>query len=178
MKPPPHLIDLTAIAQTSAAPTAPPPQRAERVRFCTRCGTTADEPEAQHLPYGFDRVCERCGMGIVLTAPRKALAGADAAFLVVGRDARISAVSEAAERLLGDEQALLGTPLTSSLTSPEGDDQFLRVLAHAAAGRRDLSDLRIVAAAPAARRLGPLRARIASCGPPRAALLVLERAPL
>lgn len=168
---------MTAIAQTSAALPVAPPQRVERVRFCTRCGTTSDEPDTQLLPYGYDRVCERCGMGIMLTGPRKALAGAGAAFLVISRDGKISAVSEAAERLLGDEQTLIGTPLTSSITSSQGDDQFVRLLARAAGGGREVTDVRVVAAAPAARRLGPLRVRIASCGPPRAALLVLERAP-
>lgn len=177
MKPLLTLIDMTAIAQTANTPIAPPPQRSERVRFCTRCGTTTEEPEAQLLPYGFDRVCERCGMGVMLLAPRKAITSAAAAFLIV-KDGRISAVSEAAERLLGDEAALVGTPLTSSLTSPEGDETFVRTVSRAAGGGREVSEVRILAAAPAARRLGPLSARIASCGPPRAALLVLERAPL
>jgi len=179
MKPLLTLIDLTAIAQTQAAiPTAPPAKRPERLRFCTRCGDTTEELETQLLPYGFDRVCDRCGMGVMLTGPRKALPSAGAAFVVAGRDGKITAVSEAAERLLGEEAALLDTPLTSLITSPDGDEQFSRVVSRAAGGSREVSELRIVASAPAARRLGPLSARIASCGPPRAALLVLERAPL
>lgn len=179
MKPVLTLIDMTAIAQTTAtAPAAPPAQRADRIRFCTRCGTVTDEPEAQLLAYGFDRVCDDCGMGVLLTGPRKAINSEHAAFVVVSRDGRITAVSEAAENLLGDEPTLLDTPLTSSITSPAGDEQFVRAISRAAGGGREVTELRIVAAAPAARRLGPLRARIASCGPPRAALLVLERAPL
>ena len=178
MKPALKLVDMNAIAQTraTAAAAAPPAPRTERVRFCTRCGTTSDEPEGQLLPYGFDRVCERCGMGVLLSGPRNALRSADAAFLVVDRDGRITAVSDAAERLLGDEQVLLDTPLLSSITSPAGDGKLARTISRAAGGGRDVSELQIVAAAPAARRLGPLIARVASCGPPRAALVVLERA--
>lgn len=177
MKPALRLVDMTAIAQTRAtAPTAPPAPRTERVRFCTRCGATSDEPEGQLLPYGFGRVCERCGMGVMLSGPRKALRTEGAALLVVSRDGRITAVSDAAEHLLGDENVLLDTPLLSSITSPAGDENLARTISRAAGGGRDVSELRIVAAAPAARRLGPLTARIASCGPPRAALVVLERA--
>jgi PAS domain-containing protein len=178
MKPALTLIDMTAIAQTAtAAPTAPPARRADRIRFCTRCGTTTDEPDSALLSYGFDRVCDRCGMGVMLTGPQKALPSPGAAFVVVTREGRITAVSEAAERLLGEEPGLLDTPVTSSVTSPDGDDQFVRTISRAAGGGREVTEVRIVAAAPAARRLGPLHARIASCGPPRAALLVLERAP-
>lgn len=166
-------MDPSALAQT-AAPAAPP-QRAERVRFCTRCGATADEPEAQVLSYGFDRVCARCGMGVMLSTPGRAILAPGAAFLVLTREALVSAVSEAAEQLVGSEEALMDTPVTRSITSPEGDDLFVRAIARAAGGRRDVAELPVVAASPAAARLGPLAARIASCGPPRAALLVIER---
>lgn len=166
---------MSPIAQTAAIPVAPP-QRAERTRFCTRCGVTSDEPEGQPVAYGFDRVCDRCGMGVVLTAPRKALPAGSTAFVVVSREGRITAVSEPAEALLGEEAALLDTVVTSSITSPGGDEQLLRTISRAAGGGREVAELRVAAAAPGARRLGPLSARIASCGPPRAALLVLEHA--
>ncbi len=85
------IAGVTAIAQTAAVP-AVSPQRAERARFCSRCAFTANEPDAQS--YGFGRVCERCGMGVMLTAPREALPPSAAAFLVVNREGKISAVSE------------------------------------------------------------------------------------
>ena len=178
MKPVLTLIDMTAIAQTYAGVSAPAPQRAERIRFCTRCGATSDEPEAGLLAYGSDRVCERCGMGVMLSGPTKAIPSPNAACVVVSRDGRISAVSEAAEALLGPEQGLLGTPVTSSLTSRQGDEQLMRTIARAAGGGREVTETEILAASPAARSAGRLHARIASCGPPRAALLVLERAAL
>jgi hypothetical protein len=165
------------LAQTAAAPLAPP-ARAERIRFCTRCAATTDEPEAPLLPYGFDRVCGRCGMGVMLTTPRKALPGQGAAFVVVGRDGRITAVSEPAEHLLGDQAELLDTVITSSVSSPDGDDRFVRAISRAAGGGREVIDATVQAAAAAGGRTGRLSARIAGCGPPRAALVVLERAPV
>ena len=165
---------MTAIAQTAAVPAAPP-QRLERTRFCSRCAATAGEPEAQLLPFGFDRVCGRCGMGVMLSAPRKVLPVPAAALLVVTRDGRISAVSEAAERLVGDEAGLLGMPITTALTSLEDEKQLVRSLARAAGGGREIVETTVIAAAQPAGKPGQMRARIAGCGPPRAALLVLER---
>ena len=163
---------MQAIAQTSAAPAAPP-QRLERIRFCSRCATTTAEPEPHPLPYGFDRVCGRCGMGVMLSAARRALPDSGAAFLVVTREGSISAVSESAEALVGDEAGLLGMPVTTAVTSPTGDAHLVRSLARAACGDRDVVEIAVSSAAKA----GPLGARVTSCGPPRAALLVLERTP-
>jgi hypothetical protein len=147
----------------------------ERTRFCSRCGTTSQEPDAQAVPFGFDRVCGRCGMGIMLTAPRKLFPGPGAAFVVVTREGRISAVSEAAEPLVGEEAGLLGMPIGSALASEQGDDRLARQVTRAAGGGRDVAEATL-APVPQGSRPARLKARIASCGPPRAALLVLERA--
>lgn len=165
---------MSPVALTSANPVAPP-QRLERTRFCSRCAATGDEPDGQSLPYGFDRVCDRCGMGVMLSAPRKALPVAGGAFLIVTRDGRISAVSEAAEQLVGEEAGLLGMPITTAVTSPRNEAQLVRSLARAAGGGREIVEGPVVHAGHAGRET-KLNARIASCGPPRAALLVLERA--
>jgi PAS domain-containing protein len=168
---------VTPIAQTAAVPPLAT-QRVERTRFCTRCAATADEPEPQHLAYGFDRVCERCGMGVMLSVATKALPGPGAAFVVVTREGRISAVSEAAEPLVGEEAGVIGMPVTTVVTSPDGDAQLARTLARAAGGGREVAAATVTPAAHPGGRLGRLAARIAGCGPPRAALLVLERAPI
>ena len=128
------------------------------------------------VPFGFDRVCGRCGMGVMLTAPRKALPGTGAAFAVVTRDGRISAVSEAAEPLIGEEPGLVGMPIGSALSSEEGDERFARQVARAAGAGREVSEATVTPVLQAGENPTRLRARIASCGPPRAALLVLERA--
>ena len=166
---------MTAIAQTAAASTAAPP-RVERTRFCTRCSATAAEPETQGLPFGFDRVCSRCGMGVMLTAPQKALPGQGAAFVVVTREGRISAVSETAEPLVGEERGLLGMPIGSALASTDDDDQLVRQVARAAGAGREVAETTLTPVLQAGDAPTRLNARIASCGPPRAALLVLERA--
>ena len=168
---------MTTIAQTATVGTMPPP-RVERTRFCTRCAASAEEPEAQSVPFGFDRVCGRCGMGIMLTAPKKALAGPGAALVIVTREGRISAVSEAAEPLIGEERGLLGMPIGSALTSTEGDDRLARQVARAAGAGREVAAATLTPVLQAGDTPTRLNARIASCGPPRAALLVLERAPL
>lgn len=168
---------MTAIPQTATVE-VPTPQRVERIRFCTRCATTAEEADTQGGAFGCDRVCGRCGMGLMLSAPRRALPGPGAAFLVVTREGRISAVSEAAEALVGEEAGLLDVPVTTTLTSPDGDDLFARHLARAASGGRDVAETVVVPAPHGGRKPRRLAARIASCGPPRAALLVLERASL
>jgi len=169
---------MNPIAQTAAALDAPPPPRVERTRFCSRCGATAAEPEVQGVPFGFDRVCARCGMGIMLSAPRQALPGSGAAFVVVTREGRISAVSEAAEPLVGTEPGLLGMPIASTLTSAEGDDRLGRQLARAAGAGREVGQATLTPVLQAGDNPTRLSARIANCGPPRAALLVLERASL
>jgi hypothetical protein len=129
-------MPVTAIAQTAAAPVAPP-ERVERTRFCSRCATTTAEPEPQM--YGFDRVCDRCGMGVMLGVATKALPGPGAAFVVVTREGLISAVSEAAEPLVGEEAGVLGMPVTTVVTSPHGDAQLARTLARAAGGGREIA---------------------------------------
>jgi PAS domain-containing protein len=168
---------VTAIAQTAAVPVAPP-QRVERTRFCSRCAVTADEPEPQNASYGFDRVCDSCGMGVMLAVATRALPGPGAAFVVVTREGRISAVSEAAEAMVGEEAGVLGMPISTVVSSPDGDEQLVRALARAAGGGREVRPVTVTPAARPGGRNARLSARIASCGPPRAALLVLERAAL
>jgi PAS domain-containing protein len=166
---------VTGIAQTARVSATPPP-RIERSRFCTRCGATAKE--AHDTPFGFDRVCGRCGMGIMLSAPRKVLPGSGAAFVVVTREGRISAVSEAAELLVGEEAGLLGMPVGSALASADGDERLARQVARAAGGGREVETAELTPVPQAGSRPTRLNARITTCGPPRAALLVLERGPL
>lgn len=144
--------------------------------FCTRCAATAAEPEAQGLPFGFDRVCSRCGMGVMLTAPRQAVPGPGAAFLVVTREGRISAVSEGAESLVGEEPGLLGMPVASALASTGGDEHLARQVARAAGAGREVAQAIVTPVLQAGENPTRLRARIAGCGPPRAAILVLEHA--
>lgn len=127
------------------------------VHFCTHCGTLSNETAA--------RVCAVCGLGVVLSCGPGVLPRAGAAFLVVKLDLRISAASEAVEPLLGDPDALIGEALLDVLS---GDPSLTRSIARAALGYRRVTGVSL--------RRGTRRVngRVASCGPPPAALLVLE----
>jgi hypothetical protein len=113
-------------------------------------------------------------MGMVLTCPRDALPGEAAAFLILTYELEVSAVSEAGEKIFGPEPALIGAPLLDLLTSPLGDDKLVRHTAAATRRPRDPVVMPVRLASARARTVGTMAARIATCGPPRAALLTVE----
>jgi hypothetical protein len=110
------------------------------------------------------RVCADCGLGVVLTCEPGVLPRAGAAFLVVKSDLRISAASAAVEPLLGDPESLVGEPVLDILS---GDPSLTRWVARAAMGSR-----RVVSVA-LRRGTRRLNGRVATCGEPVAALIVL-----
>jgi hypothetical protein len=149
------------------------PERPKPIRFCSRCGHPADEPPQR--PHLRGRVCGRCGMGMMLTCAREALPGDAAAFLIATFDLTISAVSEAGEKIFGPEQSLVGVHVLDVLRSPLGDDNLARHLGQAAQRACDPVVMPVrLQSAKEARRVGTLAARIATCGPPRAALVTVE----
>lgn len=114
-------------------------------------------------------------MGMVLSCSRDALPGDAAAFLICTYQLMVSAVSLAGERIFGREEKLIGSHLLDHVTSPLGDDQLARHAGLAAQRPVDPVVMPLRLASPArTRRLGTLAARIATCGPPRAALLTVE----
>jgi hypothetical protein len=138
---------MNRLARTDASPKL-------AVHFCTHCGALSDESG--------QRVCSACGLGVVLSCAPGVLPRAGAAFLVVKSDLRISAASEAVEPLLGEE--LTGQALLDVVS---GDPALPRWIGRAAMGSQ-----RVVSVAL---RIGTRRVngRIAACGDPPAALLVL-----
>ena len=120
------------------------------------------------------RVCDRCGMGMILSCPKEALPGTAAAFLILDYELRVSAVSEAGERYFGKEKALVGSGLLDLVTSPLGDDQLVRNATVAASRPCDPVVMPLRLLEPTADSVGTMAARIATCGPPRAALLTVE----
>jgi PAS domain S-box-containing protein len=147
----------------------------ERIRFCSRCGMVRDERERQGDTRPAERVCPDCGMGVLLAAPREALPGEGMSFLIVTDDLRISAVSEAAERIFGGPEAdLIGTNLLRVMTSPEGDDELALRVARAATGTRAVRTIPVRLLRGDRPAFGRLEARVASCGPPRGALVALD----
>ena len=113
-------------------------------------------------------------MGMLLSCRRDALPGAAAAFLIVTFELIVTAVSEAGERIFGKEEELVGGGLLEVVTSPLGDDQLARHTSLAAQRPTDPVVMPLRLTSSRARRVGTLAARIATCGPPRAALVTVE----
>jgi hypothetical protein len=138
--------------------------------FCSYCGY----PPGAGWHQRPERVCTRCKLGVVLrTLPDAAPRSSDP-FVIVDERLAVRGISRQAETvLLVDEPAAADIPLNEFLVSdsgPPGDVELARLVALAAggAGPRLTLTLRTVGDAPLR-----FRARITSCGPPLAALLVL-----
>jgi hypothetical protein len=113
-------------------------------------------------------------MGVLLTCPADALPGHAAAFLICTHELRVSAVSETAESIFGEEERLVGANLLDLVTSPLGDGQVAR---HAELAAQHPSGpivmpLRLVSGEAAG--VGTLAGRISTCEPPRGALVAVE----
>lgn len=148
--------------------------RANAVRFCSRCGAPAEEAAETGHGFARTRVCESCGMGVLLSCAREALPGGGAAFVIATAEARVSAVSEAAEPIFGLEQSLLGTRVSGLLGSPSGQDRLLRTVSQAAIRAREPQVLAVWGLTENSVGLGQMTARISTCGRPRAALVTVE----
>ena len=109
---------------------------------------------------------------MLLSCRREALPGE--AFLICTYELEVSAVSEAGEQILGEQDGLVGSQLLDLATCPLGDHQLARHVALAAARPREpvVVPLRLHSEKGAA--LGMLAGRITTCGPPRAALVTVE----
>jgi hypothetical protein len=138
--------------------------------FCSYCG---------YPPRGLwrapaHRVCMRCEMGVLLEAPAGEGPRYDDAFVIVDRRLAVQAVSRLAEMALSiEEPAGLDAPLEDFLICNHDDhdrDELAALveLAFAGAEPSNRIDLRAVSR-PEVRFQG----RVARCGPPPGALLVL-----
>jgi hypothetical protein len=125
-----------------------------------------------HVPH---RVCDRCEEGVLLTCRRDALLPSDsAAFLICTYELTVSAVSEAGEPIFGTQDALAGAQLLDLATCPLGDDQLARHASLAAQRAREPVVVPMRLRSAEGEALGMLAARIATCGPPRAALVTVQ----
>jgi PAS domain-containing protein len=132
------------------------------VRFCSSCGEVAENGTQR-------RVCPSCGLGVLLSASPDALPKASGGFAVVDRDLRVTAVSAAGVRILGEDAT--GRLLPSLVSARDGNGELSRQVARAASGLSGTARLEVSVAG----RRGRFEARISPCGPPRAALVALER---
>jgi hypothetical protein len=163
---------MTALIRIDRSWTPSGPKRPKPIRFCSRCGQPSEEPKGRPDLRG--RVCDHCGMGMMLTCGRDAMPGAGAAFVIVNFDLSVSAVSDEGEKFFGAEQHAVGGQLLDLVTSPLGDDQLARTVGQAAQRACDPVVMPVRLRASVTARMATLAARIATCGPPRAALVTVE----
>jgi hypothetical protein len=163
---------VTALIRIERSWAPPGVERPKPIRFCSRCGRPADEPAGR--PELRRRICERCGMGMMLSCAREVLPGDAAAFVICTYDLTVTAVSQAGERIFGKEKKVVGGSLLELVTSPMGDDQLARHAGLAAQRECEPIVMPLRLASAKAPKMGTLAARIATCGPPRAALVTVE----
>jgi hypothetical protein len=140
------------------------------ISFCSHCG---DRPSA--MPAA-SRVCEACGLGLLLQSNRDVAPAVGDPFLVLDASLSVCAVSGAAEHLLAtSETDAVNRHVTELLVPADTEAQGAANLAAAVtwAARGD-EKMRKVVVRPANTFGIRVTARIASCGPPRAALIVFE----
>jgi hypothetical protein len=140
--------------------------------FCSHCG--ARPAPATLAPT--NRVCGSCGLGLILESRADAAPTAGDAFLVLDRALAVCAVSEAAERLLAArEPDVVNRHVTDLLMPADAEERSGQSLSVAVAwAARGDGGVRSTVVRPANTFGIRLNARITTCGPPRAALLILE----
>jgi hypothetical protein len=153
-----HLRLVPAVAE-------PKPQ----TTFCGHCGA---EPDGD----AFGRVCESCGLGVLLSANADVAPGPSAPFMIVDGSLCVCAVSRVAEELLGTEETdavnrHLSEFLVPADAEAAGGDNLMDLVINAAS---DTSEARVAVVRPPDEFGIRFRVQVGACGPPRAALLVLS----
>jgi hypothetical protein len=142
------------------------------VRFCSHCGTRPRPGDA----ISPTRVCAECGLGLLLQCAENVAPKPGDPFLVLDHTLSVCALSAAAERLLATpEIEAVNVPIGNLLVAADAEDNGGASLAAAViwAARGDGGVTQTVVR-PANTFGVRLNARVAGCGPPRAALLVFE----
>jgi DNA-directed RNA polymerase subunit RPC12/RpoP len=150
---------------------APEPDRdlAPTASFCSHCGA---RPEAQQE----SRVCQGCGFGVLLEARVDVAPAAGDAFMVLDASLSVCALSSGAEQLLAMRETDAVNRHVTELVVPadaeaQGAQNLAVAVTWAARGDDRPSSVTVRPANTFGVRLG---ARIASCGPPTAALVVFD----
>lgn len=148
----------------------------EHVWFCGHCSAPAPGGAA---PAPVARVCHSCGLGLMLEARSEIVPDSETAFIVVDSSLLVQGVSRHAEQLLSlEEETAINHPVCELLVAPDaeagGPGSFAGAIADAVAGVEDLVTKFVRPWNTFGVRM---RARIGSCGPPRAALIVLDGSP-
>jgi hypothetical protein len=137
--------------------------------FCSHCGARPEGDIAS-------RVCDSCGLGLILHADADVAPGPGSAFVVLDSSLSICAVSQAAELMLATRETdAVNRHVTELLVPADAEAQEGQNLAVAVtwASRGDAGS-RIVTLRPANTFGVRMKAKISSCGPPRAALISFD----
>jgi hypothetical protein len=146
------------------------PKAGRKLAFCSHCGESRETDEVQQ------RVCDSCGMGLMLEAPEELAPSRDDLFIVIEATLSVGAVSRSAERFLAVHEAdAVNRPIDELLApaNAESDDGpgLASAIMWAARGDGEVREMQVRPANTFGVRC---RARIGPCGPPDAALLVLS----
>ena len=142
--------------------------------FCGHCAAPSPSGAA---PPPTARVCTSCGLGLLLEAREDVVPSGRDAFLVVDSSLLIQAMSREAQSLLGvTEELAVNKPVAELLVPADAEAQgrtgFAAAIATAADGQDP--DTARCFVRPWNTFGVRMRARVATCGPPRAALVVLD----
>lgn len=150
---------------------------APRIRFCSHCGARpSDGGQALSVAEQSSRVCDSCSLGLLLETGADVAPEEGGAFIVVDSSLSICAVSGEAERVLAArEPEAVNRHITELLAPADAEAQGPANLAVGItwAARGDGAERRVTVR-PTNVFGVRLQARIASCGPPQAALLVFD----
>jgi hypothetical protein len=142
--------------------------------FCGHCAAPSPTGSA---PPPTARVCGSCGLGLLLETREDAVPDSRDAFLVVDSALLVQAMSREAQSLLAmSEETAVDKPVADLLVPADAEAQgrtgFAAAIAQAADGQDPDTGRAVVR--PWNTFGVRMRARIATCGPPRAALIVLD----
>lgn len=140
------------------------------------CGHCASPSPGGDPPAPTARVCRSCGLGLLLETPSTAVPASRDAFVVVDSALLVQAMSRRAETLLGMQEDLaVDRPVRELLVPADAEAQSPGRFASAVADAIGGADVPSQVFVRPWNTFGVrMRAAIAPCGPPRAALLVLE----
>ncbi len=143
--------------------------------FCGHCGAPSPSQDA---PPPHARVCGSCSLGLLLETREDALPAPDESFLVVDASLLVQAMSVSAERLLGvTEDEAVNKPVSQLLVPADAEAQGTSAFAGGVAKAMGSDEPTHTFVRPWNTFGVRMRTRIAACGPPRAALVVLDAAP-
>jgi hypothetical protein len=141
------------------------------VEFCGHCGRPPHDVDIRSA----SRVCARCGMGLMVSAPAEAAPAPDDPFVIVDGQLTVCGVSRHAESLMQLRETEAVNRHVSELLVPAdieiaGPESLINLVVDAARGEGEVHH---VVLRPS-REFGiRFWARICPCGPARAALIVL-----